>query len=226
MITIVFRTVIIYAMISFLLRCMGKRQVGELELSDLVATLLLSEIASLPIADSTVPLLNALIPLLLILSFEIILTYLKTKFSPLKKLLEGKPSFLIVRGRLDQGELERLRISIEEFLGECRLQGYADLSEIDYAILEQDGKLSILPREERKPPSAQDLKVAVMKKGFSHPVILDGEVEEDQLAMLGLDRRWLEKECARRGQSTEEIFLMTVDDGGGILVIGKEKKKN
>ncbi|MBQ8174842.1 MAG: DUF421 domain-containing protein [Clostridia bacterium] len=224
MITILFRTVIIYILISILLRCMGKRQVGELELSDLVATLLISEVASLPIADSNVPLLNALIPLLLVLSFEIILTYLKTKFSPLKKLLEGKPSILIARGRLDQTELERMRISIEEFIGECRLQGYADLSDIDYAILEQDGQLSILPRAERQPLCAEDVRITVKDKGLSHPVILDGRVQDNHLSMLGLDRRWLEKECAKRGRQIKEVFLMTVDDGGGISMIGKEKK--
>lgn len=225
MITILFRTVIIYILISVLLRCMGKRQVGELELSDLVATLLLSEVASLPIADPNVPLLNALIPLLLVLSFEIILTYLKTKCSPLKKLLEGKPSILIARGHLDQAELERMRISIEELIGECRLQGYADLSDIDYAILEQDGQLSILPRATKQPLCAEDVGVTVKDKGLSHPVILDGRVQDNHLAMLGLDRRFLEKECARRGRPINEVLLMTVDDGGGITFIGKEKSK-
>ena len=154
-----------------------------------------------------------------------LLTYLKTKCSPLKKLLEGKPSFLICRGHLDQGELERMRISIEEFIGECRLQGYADLSDINYAILEQDGQLSIIPRTDRAPLSPEDIGIKVKDKGLSHPVILDGRVQENHLSMLGLDRRWLEKECARRGHQIEDIFLMTVDDGGGILFYGKEKKK-
>ena len=225
MITIVFRTAIVYILISVLLRCMGKRQVGELELSDLVATLLLSEVASLPIADTNVPLLYAIVPLLLVLSFEIILTYLKTKSSSLKKILEGKPSFLICRGKLDQGELERMRISIEEFIGECRLQGYTDLSDIDYAILEQDGQLSIFPRAKRQPLCPEDIGVKTKDKGLSHPVILDGRVQDNHLSMLGLDRRWLEKECTRRGREIKDVFLMTVDDSGGILFYGKDKKK-
>lgn len=224
MITILFRTVMVYILISLILRGMGKRQVGELELSDLVATLLLSEVASLPIADPNVPFLNALVPLLLILSFEIILTFLKTKCFPLKRLLEGQPSFLIRRGKLDQKELGRMRISIEEFIGECRLQGYTDLSDIDYAILEQDGKLSILPRECKRPLCPEDVGVAVESKGLSHPIIVDGRVQERHLTMLGLDRAWLAKECARRGRKIADVFLMTVSDSGDILFFGKEKK--
>ena len=225
MITILLRTVIVYVVVSILLRCMGKRQVGELELSDLVATLLISEVAALPIADPSVPLLVSILPLLLILSFEIILTYLKTKWAPLKKLLEGKPSILICRGKLNQKELERMRISIEEFVGECRLQGYADISDIEYAILEQEGQLSILPRASRQPLCGEDIGIAIKEKGLAHPVILDGRVQENHLAILGRNRQWLEKECGRRGEKIENIFLMTVDDSNTISLIRKEKRK-
>ncbi len=225
MITILLRTLIIYIIISVVLRCMGKRQVGELELSDLVATLLLSELAALPIADHNMPLFNALLPILAVLALEIIITYLKTKWNPLKKLLEGKPSILINRGKIDQQELEKMRISIEELLSECRLQGYGDLSDINYAILEQEGQLSIIPCASKQALCPEDIRITTKDRGLAHPVIMDGEIHDAHLSMIGRDRIWLKKECGKRGCETKDVFLMTVDDAGDISFTRKEKKK-
>ena len=225
MTVILFRTILIYLILSIVLRCMGKRQVGELELSDLVVTLLLSEVAALPIADHNMPLANGLFPVLLILSLEIISTFLKNKIPLLKKLMEGKPRILICRGRLDQNELGRMRLSIEEFLGECRLQGYDDLSDIYYAILEQDGKLSIIPRAEKQPLRAEDVQIKQTEHGLAHPIILDGRINTNHLRMIGKNERWLEKECASRGLRPQDVFLMTADDVGEITIYPKEKKK-
>lgn len=223
--TVIIRTLIVYTVISTVLRLMGKRQVGELELSDLVATLLLSELASLPIADRNIPLLNSLVPILIILSLEILLTYCKTKFSPLKKLLESRPSVLIRKGVLDQTELGRMRISVEELLSECRLQGYAHLEDVYYAILEQDGKLSVIPRAGKSPICAEDLQLQVKERGLAYAVIVDGTVNDAHLASLGLDRTWLARECGRRGAAEEDVFLMTVNESSDITFIRKERKK-
>lgn len=224
MATILFRTLIVYLVISLVLRLMGKRQVGELELSDLVATLLLSEVAALPIADHNMPLLNALLPVLLILSLEIMLTFLKNKAHWLKKALEIRPTILICRGELDQKELTKMRMSIEELLSECRLQGYSDLADINYALLEQDGQLSIIPKDEERPLTPGDMAAGVQKKGMAHPVILDGRLNDNHLKLAGRNRAWVRKECRARGCSTQDVLLMTVDDAENITFIRKEKK--
>ncbi len=225
MTVILFRTMIIYLLLSIVLRCMGKRQVGELELADLVVTLLLSEVAALPISDNNIPLLNGIFPVLLILTLQIISTFLKNKCRFLKRAMEGKPSILINRGQLDQEELGKMRISIEEFLGECRLQGYSDLRDIQYAILEQDGKLSILPRAGRQPLCPDDLSIQTEEKGLAHPVILDGRINTNHLKMTGHDTAWLEKECKKRGSTPQEVFYMTIDDAGSITMIPRTKKR-
>ena len=225
MATIIIRTLIIYAAISAVLRLMGKRQIGELELSDLVATLLLSELASLPISDHNIPLLNSLIPILIILSLEILITYCKTKCSPLKRLLESRPSVLIRRGVLDQAELGKMRISLEELISECRLQGYAHLDDVYYAILEQDGKLSVIPRASKSPLCADDLQLKADERGLAYTVIVDGVINDTHLAVLGLDRAWITRECGRRGAKTKDVFLMTVNDAHEINFIRKEKSK-
>ena len=225
MATIFLRTLIIYASVTVVLRCMGKRQVGELEMSDLVVTLLLSEVATLPIADTDLPLAHSLCAVLTILLLEIILTYLKNKCHFLKRILEDAPTFLIRDGRPIEGELVRMRMSIEELIGECRTQGYSDIRDIAYAILEQDGQLSIIPRAGKAPLCPDDLSLTVKECGLCHPVITDGRIHDRHLRMLGVDRVFIEKECRRRGASVEEVFLMTVNDKKEIYMIKKEGKK-
>ncbi len=224
MVNLFLRTLIIYIAVSVVLRCMGKRQVGELELSDLVATLLLSEVAALPISDHDMPLSHAIIPTLLILSLEIMLTFLKTRSRFLKKLLDGSPSILLKDGVPLRHELERMRISIEELLSECRLQGYPDIADVAYAILEQDGQISVVPRARKAPLSADDIGVEVKERGMAHPVITDGGVQKNHLALLGLSEEWLEKTCRTRGMTPDKIFLMTVNDAGEIKVYPKKEK--
>jgi uncharacterized membrane protein YcaP (DUF421 family) len=199
------RTVIIFLSITVALKMMGKRQLGELEVSELVSTLLVSEIAALPIADPDIPLLNAIIPLLLIISLEIIISSLKNKFEPLKRIIEGEPIFLIYKGALRQKALEENRISINEILCEMRTAGIGDISEIEYAILEQNGKLSILKRD-------SDEKLA-------HAIIIDKKINHKNLSLLGYDNSFIETELKKRGLSIDNVFLMTVTDNGKINII-------
>lgn len=133
LVTIFARTVIIYILLLAVIRLMGKRQIGELEVSELVTTLLLSELASQPISDSNIPLLNAVVPILVLLTAEVILSYVLTKSKAAKKLLNGTPSILINKGVLDQKELNKSRISVEELMGELRLKDISDISAVNYA---------------------------------------------------------------------------------------------
>ena len=144
MASILVRTVIVYILLSFSLRVMGKRQLGELDVMELVSTLLISELASIPIDDPDIPLLNAIIPILLILSAEVIISTLKNKSEKLKEAIEGKPVYIIYKGKLLQDALRENRISVNELLSEIRTQGIADISEINYAILEQNGKITVV----------------------------------------------------------------------------------
>ena len=224
MITIFIRTFIIYIMITFVLRIMGKRQVGELEASELVSTLLLSEIAALPISEPDVPLLFAVIPVLLIVSLEIIVTYSKNKLDFLKKIFEGKPSIIIYKGKLDQKELERMRISVQELISELRLQGIMDISQVEYAILEEKGKLSTLLKPEYQPLSANDLKISVCGNGMAHTLVSDGSYSYDTLKRLGINELYVDKICKKNNCKVEDVFLLTLDDEKKTNIILKEKK--
>lgn len=210
MVSILVRTIIIYILLSFSLRIMGKRQLGEMDVVELVSTLLISELASIPIDDPDIPLLNAIIPILLILSAEVILSTVKNKSEKLKESLEGKPTYIIYKGRLSQEALRENRISINELLSEMRSQGVGDISEVNYAILEQNGSLSLLKK------NADEI---------AHTLVIDGHIMVDDLKTLGYNERWLEKELGSMGTRVEKVFLMTVTDSGEINIILKEEKR-
>lgn len=209
MLSIFIRTIIIYVILNIMLKIMGKRQIGELEVNELVSTLLISEIGALPISDTDIPLLPSLIPILFIAASEVIISIIKNKSSVLKKIVEGEPSYIIYKGRLRQKALAENRISINEVLTEMRTQGIADLSEIRYAILEQNGKVSFL-KESDSP-------------NISHTVIIDTKPIFKNLKEAGLSAEWLEKKLRERNLKAKDVFLMTVNENGDINLIKKER---
>ena len=209
MISILTRTVIVYLLLSFAMKLMGKREIGELDVSDLVSALLISEIAAIPIDDPDIPLLNAIIPILFILSVEILLSYAKTRSAKLKRCIEGESVFLIYKGVLDQNALRENRISLNEFLCEMRTQSIGDISLIDYAVLEQSGKISILQKG---------------KDSLSHVLIIDGEFNGAEIGDGRFTREEIEGELRGRQIERTGVLFMSKDDSGNINIILKEEK--
>ena len=206
--SIFIRTIIIYLLLSILLKVMGKRQIGELVVNDLVSTLLISEIASIPISDSDIPILSAIIPIIFIAMLEILISALKNKWHGLKHIVEGEPIYIIYKGKLMQNALAENRISINEVLTEMRTQGIGSISDVYYGILEQNGKLSLLKVDD--------------KDNVAHTVIIDGAYDKERLKHLGYDEIWLEKQLKCCGVSQKEVFLMSVTDMGVVNIIKKE----
>ncbi len=209
MTSIVVRTVIVYIILSFSLRVMGKRQLGELDVGELVSTLLISEIASIPIDDPDIPLLNAIIPILFILSVEILISTIKNKSEKLKNVIEGKPEYIIYKGRLLQSALQDNRISINELLSEMRTQGIGSVDEIYYAAVEQNGALSIIKKD---------------ASPMAHAIIIDGSYIESNIKSLGLGTKYVEKILRDKRISLSDVFLMTMTDEGKTSIILKETK--
>lgn len=208
MVSIFLRTVIIYILLAISLKIMGKRQIGELEVGELVSTLLISEIVSIPIDTPDIPLLNAIIPLLFILSVEIIMSHIKNKSKKIKATIEGKPSFIIYNGSLRQSELLQNRISINEILTEMRAQGIPGIGDVGFCILEPGGKLSFFERGTE----------------LSLPIIIDGEPEEEIIAQLGIDAKWIKEKLEAEGRAISDVFLMTADMSKTYNIIYKEEK--
>lgn len=222
MAAIFIRTFILYGLLSVTLKTMGKRQLGELEVSELVSALMISEVSVLPINDPDLPLLGAVVPVLCILSAEVLISYFKNKSAKLKKLAEGDPVFFIYKGKLRQKVLADNRLSIDEILTEIRVLGYGSLSDVEYAILEQNGKISVLPKADRQPLTRKSLEKPD-KSGMAHTVIVDACVKTENLRALGFDDAWLEKRLKEEHLRPSEVFLMTVDDEGTVDIVRKEK---
>ncbi len=208
MASVLIRTVLIYGFLALAMKLMGKRQLGELETGELISALLISEIAALPIDNPDIPLSSAIFPTLLIITLEILLSFIKNKSSRLKRAVDGEPTFIIYKGRLRQDVLRENRISINEVLSELRVMGVGDIADADYVILEQNGKLSVLQKNRDR---------------MAHALIIDGEVNEATLRSLGYNREWLNKRLAEANRKADEVFLLTVGDDGTINIIKEEK---
>lgn len=204
MLSIFIRTIIIYVVLNIMLKIMGKRQIGELEVNELVSTLLISEIASAPITDGDVPMLYALIPILFICATEIVLAFIKNKLPLMKRAIEGKSVYIIYKGKLRQRVLAENRISINEILTEMRIQGIGDISEVEYGMLEQNGKVSLLKKADN----------AV------HTLIADGELDRESMSELMMNEETVKNMIGER--RIDEVFLLTVDDNGQTHIIPKE----
>ena len=223
MFTGLIRTIILYIFIIIGIRLMGKRQVGELEPSELVLSLIIADLASVPMQDYGIPLLTGILPILALLAMTMILSVLTMKSVRFRALMCGRPSIVIRDGLVDQREMARNRLTIDELLEELRAKGYTDPATVKYAILETNGQLSVLPYANQKPPTAQQLQVSAEESGLPLVVISDGRLLEHNLRALGRDRKWLDQRLEERGCSgLEAVFLLLVDQTGSIYLARKD----
>ena len=225
MLTIFIRTVIIYFILTIIMRIMGKRQLGELDVGELVITIILSEIATNPITNPDRSLLEAVVPMATLASLEILTSALIIKAPIFKSILSSKPTVLVARGVIDFRQMKRVRISLEELVSQVRQNGIYDLNEVDYAILEENGKMSVIPKNANRQPDKSDLKVYCPDNGIMHLVISDGSVNSHGLSIVKKDRAWLERTLARLGIGIKDVLCMTVDDSGKIFIQKRDNKQ-
>ena len=224
MMTAFARTVILYFLIMLGLRLMGKRQIGELEPSELVLTMMISDLATVPMQDFGIPLLAGVIPILTLLALSMLLSQLSLKNLRFRALLCGVPTLLIDQGRICQEAMRKNRFTIDELLEELRSQGYCDVKAVKYAVLENSGQLSILPWPREQPPSARQLHHPV-EDDISLPLILinDGRVLRRNLALCEKTEDWLREQLTARGlRSPKEVFLFTLAGDGSVCCLEKE----
>ncbi|MGM9631885.1 MAG: DUF421 domain-containing protein [Eubacteriales bacterium] len=225
MLTVLLRTIIIYIILLGTMRILGKRQLGELEVSELITTFLLSEIASMPIANQDIPLAYAVIPLITIMTFEVGASLLISKYPKVKTLLASPPSILIYKGRIDQKELLKNRISSEELLSELRLKNITDPTHVEYAVLEQNGLLSVIPKIKYQQATLEELQIEDSDDGIVHIIISQGKWNEYNLKLLGRKKEEFEAILKRKRTDIKDVFLLTVDDSGNRNLVIKECKK-
>ena len=224
MLTVLTRTFIIYLSLIAVMRLMGKRQLGELEISDLVTTYLISEIASLPITDAEIPLTHAIIPIIALLSLEVGISTLLSKFPKLKFVFSARPSTIIKDGILCKKALEDSRLSFDELFSQLRQQGCDDISQIKYAILEQNGNITVIQRARYKPLSADTIGINVNESGLFHIIIEHGKLNAYGLNQVGYSKESLNKILSALGYSVSDIYLMMINDAHETRIIPKDNQ--
>ena len=188
---IILRTLILYTTVVCALRFMGKKQIGQLEPSELAIAIMISELASLPLAGTDVPLLNGIIPVLILSVCEILVSAVILKKKKLRTIITGHPTILIKNGRIIEAALKSLRYTVDDILVEMRLNGISRFDEIEYAILETNGQLSFIPNAENRPATAGDMDLPVKENPLPFPVICGGVICDEYLKIIGRDKAWL-----------------------------------
>ena len=205
---------------------MGKRQIGEIQMPEFVAAVLLSELASLPITDVDIPIMHGIIPVLTIASLEIVIAYICRKSSAARKILDGMPIVLVANGNVVEDNLTKARISLDEIFAQIRIDGYKDMSDIQYVILEQTGKMSVLPKAQASAVTLSDMNIKSPDKGYGHMVIIDGAIREHELEAIGKDKAWLYDKLYTMGyKRVETVLYMTVDDTGNVSAAPRAEKR-
>lgn len=223
MITAVIRTVILYLLIIVGIRLMGKRQIGQLEPSELVLSLLIADLAAVPMQDFGIPLIMGIIPILTLLCLSTILSVLTVKSIRFRALLCSRPSIVIQDGKILTREMVKNRFTVDELMEELRVAGVTDLSSVKYAVLETTGRISVVPKAEDRPVTIRDLDLTAEDTGMPVIVISDGRVLSKNLKIRNLSIEWLHAELLKRGVSDiRQVFLMTVDEVGGVYFAEKE----
>ena len=226
MTTAFFRTLILYFILMVGLRLMGKRQIGELEPSELVLTLIISDLAAVPMQDFGIPLVNGVFPIVTLLCVSMLLSFFSLKSIRFRGLICGYPTFIIRDGKVLQQNMARNRFTVDELLEQLRSQGYSDLTAVKYAVLETSGQVSVLPYTKDSPVTPQVMNMTV-QDDVTLPVLVinDGHIMSENLSASGYDAVWLDKQLKeRRLTSPRQVFLMTVDEAGAVTCVAKEAK--
>lgn len=224
MATAFFRTIILYFILMLGLRLMGKRQIGELEPSELVLTLIISDLAAVPMQDFGIPLVNGVFPIVTLLCVSMLLSFFSLKSIRFRGLVCGYPTVIIRDGKVLQQNMARNRFTVDELLEQLRSQGYSDLTAVKYAVLETSGQVSVLPYTKDSPVTPQVMNLT-SQDDVTLPVLVinDGHIMSENLSASGYDALWLDKQLKeRRLTSPRQVFFMTVDETGAVTCVAKE----
>ncbi|KUO53376.1 MAG: hypothetical protein APF76_09040 [Desulfitibacter sp. BRH_c19] len=221
------RTIILFLLVMIVIRVMGKRQIGELQPFELVLAIMIAELATVPMEDKEIPLINGIIPIITLLLLQVVITFISLRSDRLRGVISGTPSILIENGKIIEDELRKLRYNLTDLLEQLRLKDFPNIADVEYAILETSGELSIIPKSQKRPLTPEDLKVDTPYEGLALPLIMDGHIKHNNLKKFNLDTKWLNYELNKFGiHSSTEVLLASLDTKGDLYIQKKGTKSN
>lgn len=216
------RTLFLYAVIIAAIRIMGKRQISELQTSELVVTLLISDLAVIPMQNTSQPLVSGFIPIATLVICELIISSIMVKNSKFRKFICGSPIVVINNGKVDQVQMKRLRITIEDLFEQLRQADVFNISDVAFAIVETNGKMSVIKKPESEPPNASSLGIIIPNKGIDAVVVSDGEISDFSLSICNLTTDWVYKILKNEKIELKDVFIMTANKSKEFNIIKKE----
>jgi len=224
LLVLVIRTLIIYALIIISIRIMGKRQIGEMQPSELVVAIMISDLASVPMQSIDLPLVSGIIPVFTLIVAEIIMSFLSLKSRLIRKIISGEPNVIISNGHVNEKELEKLRFNLNDLLEQMRISGNFDIADIEMAILETNGQLSIVPKTEARGVTIRDLKIKDASKDFIPCMLIsDGTLVEAELKRSGKGKKWLMTELDKRNLTIKDVFIASLSADGELFIQEHER---
>jgi len=216
------RVLFIYVYVLISLRLMGKREIGKLSVFDVVVSIMIAEVSALALEETSMPFWRTPFIIAVLVSLQIMLSFLSLNSKTLRDLIEGRPTILISGGRIDDGEMRRTRYSMSDLMTQLREKDLASVADVEFAILETTGKLSVFPKSEKRPVTRSDLHMPGERSSLPTPIIIDGKVLDKNLESLGKTRFWLKAEIRKQGcQNFKDVFFASVD-GHGIIYVDRK----
>ena len=218
------RTLFLYLVLILSIRLMGKRQIGQMEASEFVVTMLVANLASIPMQDAAIPLYSGLLPILVVLGMELTLSGLILRSVLIRRFFCGKPVILIDNGKVLLENLRRTRVTLDELTGHLRQKDVLDIRTVQFAILETDGSLSVFPFPKERPASAGDAGIQVKKQHLPITVVEDGYVSKENMKKAGKDEIWMKKILQQHHATRQETLLLTVDSSDHVIFLRQERQ--
>ena len=217
------RVTIIYILVLLVMRLMGKREISQMQPFELVIAIMIADLAAVPMSDTGIPITSGIVPILALLLFQLIISIINLKSITLRKIICGKPRILIYRGRIDEKALKKEKITINELQEKLREENIFTIGDVEYAILETSGNLSIIQKPEKRNAIPEDLGITPEYEGIPYDLIIDGKIMYENLKQIGRDERWLKKEVEKFKIKPEQALIVTYDGKGQIFCQEKEQ---
>lgn len=220
-----FRTIFIYIIVLIVMRLMGKREIGQLQPFELAISIMIADLATIPMADNGIPITNGIIPILGLLVMHLTISVLNLKSVKIRGIICGRPTILIYRGRIDEKNLKKERFTINELQERLRGQNVFNIGDVEYAILETSGQITVIPKPNKRTTIPEDFNIMPEYEGISYDLVVDGKIMKENLIKLEKDYNWLEQETEKFGIKPEEALVITVDGKGNFFCQAKDKEK-
>ncbi|MEW5784080.1 MAG: DUF421 domain-containing protein [Bacillota bacterium] len=225
MFVVMFRTLILFTIVVLAMRVMGKRQIGQLQPYELAVLIMISALAAIPMEDIGIPLFNSIIPIILLMAFQVLVAFAAMKSERLRAIISGRPSILIKNGIINEHELKELHVNINDLLEQLRIAGYPNIADVEFAIFETDGEITVIPKSQCRPLQPRDINLATNYEGLPHSLVIDGNVNYENLDKVKLDELWLKGELRQFGiTDIKDVLFANLDTEGRLYYQLKEKK--